>query len=156
MAEETTRNIAQSPAFLSAAQNNVTAINNVGEQIPSVITALSSIANTLTTALSATFPTITLSEATINSSAGSNMIVAAVANQTIRVYKLFYTVSAAANITIQSSVVSLTGPMPYTAAASTFFDYDAHPWFTFASNSAFILNVSAAVQVSGRTYYTQV
>ena len=141
--------------LLSAAQNNVVAINEATASVSTIVTALSSVASAFTSAVSTAFPVITLSEATINSSAGDNTIVAAVASQTIRIYKMFYVVSAAANITIKSSAVSLTGAIPYTGSASTFYDYDAHPWFTFASNSAFILTVSAAVQVSGRAYYTQ-
>lgn len=98
-----------------------------------------------------------LTEAAINAAAsGDNTIVAAVAAQTVRVMKLFLTVAQACTLTFKSGAgTSLTGAITLSAGASIVLDLDGEPWFTTGSGSAFVINLSAAVQMSGRIYYTQ-
>lgn len=86
---------------------------------------------------------------------GNNTIVAAVINQTIRVFKLFLVATSAVNVLFRSSDTDFTPAIPLTAGGSIVLDFDTRAWFTTGTNKSFIINLSAAVQVSGRLYYTQ-
>ncbi len=98
-----------------------------------------------------------LTEAAINAAAsGDNTIVAAVTAQTIRVMKIFLVVAQACTLTFKSGAgTALTGAITLAAGGSFVLDLDGEPWFTTGSGSAFVINLSAAVQMSGRVYYTQ-
>ena len=95
-----------------------------------------------------------LSEASIDAAgAGDNTIIAAVAGQTIRVFKLFaIAASSVAVIAKDGASTNLTGAMTLGSIA---LDYDERPWFTCTVGNAFVLNLGGAVQVSGRAYYIQ-
>lgn len=87
---------------------------------------------------------------------GDNTLVAGIGGQTIRIWKLLLVFNAAVNIIFKDgAATNLTGVMNMLANGSFVLDFDAEPWFLTAAANAFILNLSAAVQVSGRIYYTQ-
>jgi hypothetical protein len=88
-------------------------------------------------------------------SSGANELVSATGGQTTKVYAIFLVVAAAVNIKFQSAATDLTGLMTMTASGSLVLDNSGEPWFTTATNEAFNLNLSGAVQVSGRIYYVK-
>jgi len=86
---------------------------------------------------------------------GDTAAVAAASAKVTRVYRLFIVVGGATNITFKDGATALTGAIPLAANQSITLDFDGEPWFTCSNNSAFNINSSNAVQVSGRVYYTQ-
>lgn len=101
--------------------------------------------------------TAALSSASINAAAsGNNTLVAAVAAQTVRVFRLFLVVAGTVDIIFRDGAATgFTGTMSFSKNGSMTIDFDGEPWFVTTAGNAFILNLSAAVQVSGRVYYTQ-
>jgi hypothetical protein len=96
-----------------------------------------------------------LSEAIIDAAAASNAIVAGVAIQTVRVFRIFFVVSDATTITLINGATPLTGAITMKAGGSFVLDLDAEPWFTTSAGNGFVLAQSGAAQLSGRCYYTQ-
>lgn len=101
--------------------------------------------------------TAALSSASINAAAnGDNTLVAGVAAQTVRVFQLFLVTSANVNIKFKDGAgTDLTAAMSMTKGGAMVLDFNGEPWFVTSAANAFILNLSAAQQVSGRIYYTQ-
>jgi hypothetical protein len=91
------------------------------------------------------------------SSSGDNTVVSAGAGQvTTRVHRLFIVVAGATSITIKNGAgASLTGAMPLSAGGSIVLDFNQEPWFKTSAATAFIINSSAAVQVSGMVDYVK-
>lgn len=106
----------------------------------------------------ATLPTtVLMARAAISTaSSGDNTIVGAVALQTIRIHKLIISY-VASPVTLLfkdgASTTLLTAPM--NTYGSIVLDFDGEPWFITTAGNAFIINLSAAVQIYGRAYYTQ-
>lgn len=99
-----------------------------------------------------------LTSAVINAvAAGDNVLIAAVAAQVIRVYRMLVVVAAADSVTFYDGAagVALTGLMSMSQYGSIVLDLDSEPWFTTTAGNAFVLNMTAGVQASGRIYYTQ-
>ena len=95
-----------------------------------------------------------LSEAIIGfSTSGDQPVVSATSSQTTRVHRLFLVAAGATTITFKSASTGLTGAITLTAGGSIVLDVSSEPWFTTGANEAFIINSSAAVQISGRLYY---
>ncbi len=87
---------------------------------------------------------------------GDNTVIAAGGTGRVnRVYRLFLVVGGATNITFKRGATALSGPIPLSANGAITLDFEAEPWFECADNEAFVINSSAAVQVSGRIYFTQ-
>jgi hypothetical protein len=63
--------------------------------------------------------------------------------------------SAATTFTTKDGTTVLTGPMSLATYEAMALDFDGEPWFTGSVNTNFIVNSSAAVQVSGRVYFIQ-
>ncbi len=90
------------------------------------------------------------------STSGDNIIVAPVAGQTIRAFRLFFVVGGPVSVTIKDGTgTALTGPMPLSTNGSLTFDLSALPWFTTSAGNVLIVNTNAAVQVSGKVDYMQ-
>jgi hypothetical protein len=106
-------------------------------------------------AASAPMPSKNLSTAPITfSSSGDNTIVAAVGGQTTRVHRMYIVVGGTTSITIKNGAASsLTGAMPLGQNGTLVFDFSSEPWWITSANTAFIINSSAAVQVSGAVEY---
>ena len=90
------------------------------------------------------------------SSSGDNMMVAGVAGQVIRIFKIFFITAAVVNVTFKDGAGNaLTGPMPFVANMGMVLDFDTKTWVTTALGTSFIINLSSGVQVSGALQYEQ-
>lgn len=90
---------------------------------------------------------------------GDNTVVAAIAGKLISIVGLSLVVGAATNLTFKDGAANLlSGAIPMTANGSIVFDEKSDFEWYYTSNvaNAFIINSSAAVQVSGTVYYVQV
>lgn len=88
-------------------------------------------------------------------SLGANTIVAADATKSISVRRLVFVVGGEVTVTIKSGSTALTGPMQYTNGGGLVLDFDEdHPWFVANAGEALVFDLSAAVQVSGRIWYS--
>jgi len=92
---------------------------------------------------------------------GSNIIIPAKPGQYIRIYKLWLVAAAAVNVTISDvgpppgNIIINDGPMPFLPSGALILDYDTIAWYNSQVGASYALILSAAVQVSGRIYYTQ-
>jgi len=123
------------------------------------ITSLSSIDGHLTKAdtdnLRFAIPTTSkYTDASISiSSSGDNTIVSGTAAQTIRVFRLMLACASGVNVTFKDGAsTSLTGAMPF---GGIVLDASGDPWFVTSSANAFVINLSGAVQCSGKLSYTK-
>lgn len=92
-----------------------------------------------------------------SASTGDITIVAGVAGKVIRVWKIFFNIGAASNLTFKDGAsTSLSGAMNFPANGGLVLDHDSEAWFTATSGNAFIINQSGTAQISGACYYTQV
>ena len=93
----------------------------------------------------------------INQSAsGDTTLVAAVASQSTKLYAMILVCTGATAITIKDGAsTSLTGAMSFGANGGFTLDMMGEPWFSGTANTAFIINSSNAVQVSGVALYIQ-
>lgn len=95
------------------------------------------------------------------SASGDNVVIPAVAGQSIKVFQLFLVVSATTNLTFKDGPTALDGPLDMTANGSIVLDDNLgsrqsdRPWFTTSPGNAFTINQSGSAQVSGRVYFTQ-
>jgi len=98
-----------------------------------------------------------LQTAVINSAAGGDItVVSAVTGQIVRVYKLVLNSITATAITPKDGAsTALSGPLEFGATDTRHWPNDGQPWYKTSSGNAFIINSSAAVQVSGTCYFTQ-
>src|SRR5262249_31221887 len=88
---------------------------------------------------------------------GDNTIVPGTAAQSIRVYAFFFMVGAAVDIKWKDGTGADFHPaLPFMSKGAAW-DKDpmGRPWFTTQPGNGLILNLSVAVQVSGRLYYTK-
>lgn len=101
-------------------------------------------------------PSLLVSAPVSFSSANDNTIVAAgAANQIIRVFRIWFVVATATNITFKSGAsTALSGVATLGANGALVFDHAGEPWFTTAAGQAFVINSSAAVVVGGTVYFT--
>lgn len=87
------------------------------------------------------------------SNTGDNIVIAGTANQTIRVFRIFFVTSAATNITIKNGAgTSLTGAMAMGANGGFTLDFQNEAWFITSAGNDFIINQSGTAQVSGTIY----
>jgi hypothetical protein len=85
--------------------------------------------------------------------AGDNIVIPAdAAGNRIVVHRIWFLVGAATNITFKDNLVS-PAAVPFAANEGLTFDATGEPWFITAPNTAFIMNSSANVQVSGEIYF---
>jgi hypothetical protein len=102
---------------------------------------------------------ISLTEAKIDFAAlGDNVIVPLLSDdQQVLLYRIFFLISGGAAILTfldGEGGDALTGPLHLADGAAFVLDRDGtHPWFTTSEGNALVLNMSAAVQVSGRAYF---
>ena len=89
------------------------------------------------------------------SSSGDNEVIAAVASEVIRVYAILFKMGGDADIIFKNGSTALTGTMPFVQYESMILDPTDEPWYVMSTNTAFNINLSAAVQVSGTVWYTQ-
>jgi hypothetical protein len=89
---------------------------------------------------------------------GANTVVAGSSGKTIRIYRIFFVNadgSTTTQITIKDSTpTSFSGAFPLIPAGSFSGDGNGDPLFITASGKGFVINSSAAVQISGTVWYT--
>lgn len=100
-----------------------------------------------------------LTEVAINcAGAGDNSIVGGTAAQIIRVWAFWLKVNGSGtgvNMKWRTNVTDLHPAIPFLDKDGWVMAYMSRPWFTCTVADALQLNLSAAIQVSGRLYYTK-
>lgn len=97
-----------------------------------------------------------LQEAVINfATSGDHNVVAAVAGQVIKVWRLFLWSNGDQALSIRDGATPLVGAIDLAQGGQVLLSKESDPWFTCSTNSPFNLNTAQAVQLSGRVYYTQ-
>lgn len=100
----------------------------------------------------------TLSRAVISGNTnGSNVVVAAVAAQVVKVYAILVVFAADVDITVKSTAgTALSGAMSMGTKGNGFVLPEGHnPWFVTAAGTGLDLVLNGAVQMSGVVLYTQ-
>ena len=82
-------------------------------------------------------------------------IVAAVAGQRVRAYKMVFTSAAAQTLTFQDGATVLTGPITVATGTPIVLPMDGNPWFVSSIGNALNILQSSAVNVSGTVWFTQ-
>lgn len=98
-----------------------------------------------------------LKNAVVNiASIGDNTIVTAVAAQRIRIWRVFLWSNGINTVTLKDgTATNLTGGIAMVAQSNFQLALDQEAWFNLTTNTAFIINLSAAIQLSGVVQYTQ-
>lgn len=97
-----------------------------------------------------------LLEAVINfSTSGDHDVIAAVAGQVIKIWKLWLWSADDQALTIKDGATALAGAVDLAQGGQVLLPKDSDPWFTLSTNSPFRLTTAQAIQLSGRVYYTQ-
>jgi hypothetical protein len=89
------------------------------------------------------------------SSAGNNTVIPALAGAGFKIWKLWLVVAGNVNIQYFDGTNAVSGPVTIFSGGSQDFTYDGTAYFSTSIGNAFILNLSAPVQVSGTVYYTR-
>src|SRR5688572_20967954 len=84
-------------------------------------------------------------------------LVAAVADQRVRVISFWLWSAGTTNVTFKSASTALHGPVALAAQSHLYKDPrdDEQPWLLTVAGEALVLTTSGAVQVSGIVYYYQ-
>lgn len=91
------------------------------------------------------------------SSSGDNTVIAANTNLPIYVWQFFFVnndASTATNITLKEGSTSISGAYKIAAGGSHTAGCTGVPWAIVPAGSAFVINSSAAVSVTGTVYYS--
>jgi hypothetical protein len=87
---------------------------------------------------------------------GNNTVIFAITGCGFRIWKLWLTAASAVNVTyFDGASTALSGPVGLVANGSQTLNYDGTPHFSTSIGNAFIINLSAPVQISGMVYYTR-
>lgn len=133
------------------------ALGTAGTPSTDVIT-VQGIASGVAQVVSLAFPaaSATSRAAISTATSGDNTIVAGVAAKTVRIHKLIIT-SVASPVTILFKDGASTTLLTWVAPTNggIVLDFDGEPWFITTAANAFVINLSAAVQIYGRCYFTQ-
>jgi hypothetical protein len=92
-------------------------------------------------------------QATSVSTNSTGALVAAVAGQKIRVYKMALTIAVTGTVQFADGSTNLTGAMTLNAGTPFILPHDGNAWFATSLGNAF--NVSVAQQLSGTMWFTQ-
>lgn len=88
------------------------------------------------------------------SSSGDNTVIALTAGKRILIHRLWLVCTGATALTFKDgAATSLSGAVSMSANGGLTFDTTGEPWFVTSLATAFIINSSNAVQVSGMVYY---
>lgn len=87
------------------------------------------------------------------SASGDNIVIPADPINRIVVHRLWFITAAVTNLTFKDNLPT-PAVVPFGANTGLTFDATGEPWFITNPNTAFIINSSVAVQVSGEIYYT--
>ena len=93
-------------------------------------------------------------ESSVNFSGTSdNTIISGTANQTIRVFRIFFVASASTTITFKDGATALTGAITVFAGGAFLLDYQDLAWFTTSSGNGFVISQTGTAQISGRIWF---
>lgn len=89
---------------------------------------------------------------------GDNTILSADSTSGFLIKQLFFVVGGIVNIRFKEGTTSISGLIPLQSGADLFLELNDFniPWFIITKNNAFIINLSAAVQVGGVVYYEKI
>jgi len=87
--------------------------------------------------------------------AAANVLVAALAANRNRVYKLVVVSAAAQTVQFQDGATNLTGPIPLTTGVPLVLPMDGQPWLTSSIGNALNITQSSAVNLSGGVWFSQ-
>jgi hypothetical protein len=87
--------------------------------------------------------------------AGENVAIPGVPGKPLLVYRGFFVVASGVSIIYRNGVggANFLPAIGYTANGSHTLPYDTEPWFTTDIGAAFVMVLSAPVQVSGVLYF---
>jgi hypothetical protein len=89
------------------------------------------------------------------SSSGDNTVITAISLTRFAIHRIWLVCAAATSLTFKDGAsTALSGAASMSANGGLTFDATGEPWFVTSLGNAFIINSSAAVQVSGMVYYT--
>lgn len=103
-------------------------------------------------------PVSDFQEVAINcATSGDNTLVTGTAGQSVRVYAFFLMVGGAVALKFKDGAATDFFPAWSFLSAGAGWEKDpmGRPWLTTSVGNALVLNLSAAVQVSGRLYFTK-
>lgn len=89
------------------------------------------------------------------STSGSNAIVAGVAGQVVRVYKIILVTTGANTLTFLDGTTAISGGFGLPSNGSIALDMDGTPWFSTSAGNAFNISTSGATAIGGVAYFTQ-
>jgi hypothetical protein len=91
------------------------------------------------------------------SASGETALVALTASQSIRIMGMVLVFAAACTVTFKNGAggTAFGGAMPMKAGGSIVLDPSGEPWMKTSNGNAFVMDLSAAVQVSGWLLYTK-
>jgi hypothetical protein len=89
------------------------------------------------------------------SSAGNNIVIPAVIGVGYKIWKLWLISAGTVNVTYVDGTNALSGPVGLFLSTPQTLPYDGTAYFSTSPGNAFIMNLSAPVQVSGTVYYTR-
>lgn len=87
------------------------------------------------------------------SDTGDNILVSGATNKSVRVYRIFFTVSADTNLIVKNGVTALTGTITMYAGGTFVLDVSNEPWFIITSGNSFVINQSGTATVGGKFDY---
>lgn len=108
--------------------------------------------------LSRSVPAVAAMSSTIISinSIGDTALIAGVASQTIRVHRLIISYAASpVTVLIKDGASTTLLTQPLNTYGNMVLDYDGEPLFVTTAGNGLWLNLSSAVQIYGRVWYTQ-
>jgi len=82
-------------------------------------------------------------------------VVAAVAGQRVRVYKLAITAAAAENITFLDGTTALTGAITMSTGQPLVLPMDGNPWLVTSAGNALNITPTSAAVLAGVIWFTQ-
>jgi hypothetical protein len=89
------------------------------------------------------------------SSAGNNTVIPALAGAGFKIWKIWLVAAGTVNVTYQDGTNALSGPVGLFLGSSDTHSYDGTAHFSTSIGNAFVINLSAPIQVSGTVYYTR-
>src|SRR6266576_3432279 len=89
------------------------------------------------------------------SSSGNNTIIPAVSGVGYKIWKLWLISAGTVNVTYFDGANALSGPVGLFLSSQQFLPYDGTAYVSTSLGNAFIINLSAPIQVSGTCYYTR-
>lgn len=87
------------------------------------------------------------------STAGANVVIAAIPGQQIRIYGAMLVFTSASNVQINQSTSAFTGTMSMLAGASMFLTPNSRPYFVCGSGNPFRFNSSTTASISGCVWF---